>query len=104
MQNLAYYNSSSLCFFEVIRLNKQQRLFMLRNSMDTISQRFAHMRSDINGFQQAAQRQPHSVLLLAVSKNKPASDIALAYQTGQRHFGENYCQEAFKKTAAIRCF
>jgi len=35
--------------------------------------------------------------LLAVSKTKSAKEIAAAYQAGQRHFGESYCQEALKK-------
>ncbi|CDW59023.1 proline synthase co transcribed bacterial [Trichuris trichiura] len=36
--------------------------------------------------------------LVAVSKFKPVSDICLAYQAGQRHFGENYVQELLKKS------
>ena len=35
--------------------------------------------------------------LLAVSKTKPAQAIISAYQAGQRHFGENYVQEALLK-------
>jgi hypothetical protein len=42
-------------------------------------------------------RDPDSILLLAVSKRKPASDIRLAYACGQRDFGENYLQEALEK-------
>ena len=42
-------------------------------------------------------RDPDSVLLLAVSKRKPASDIRQAFELGQRHFGENYLQEAQQK-------
>src|SRR5210317_125733 len=42
-------------------------------------------------------RDPESILLLAVSKRKPASDIRLAYACGQRDFGENYLQEALQK-------
>jgi len=49
-------------------------------------------------------RTPGSVLLLAVSKTKPASDIAAAYQAGQRHFGENYCQEALIKQRELGAF
>lgn len=71
--------------------------------MDTISQRLQQVVADINIIQTQAQRALGSVRLLAVSKTKPASDIALAYRAGQRHFGENYCQEALK-TAAIRDF
>ena len=43
------------------------------------------------------ERDPDSILLLAVSKKKPASDVRLAYQLGQRDFGENYLQEAQQK-------
>jgi pyridoxal phosphate enzyme (YggS family) len=44
-----------------------------------------------------AGREADSVQLLAVSKTKPSADIAEAYQAGQRHFGENYLQEALTK-------
>ena len=37
------------------------------------------------------------VKLVAVSKTKPVSDIAEAYQAGQRVFGENMVQELVKK-------
>lgn len=50
------------------------------------------------------QRPQGSVLLLAVSKTKPASLIAAAYQAGQRHFGENYLQEALSKQQALSAF
>ena len=43
------------------------------------------------------KRDPDSILLLAVSKKKPASDIRQAYALGQRDFGENYLQEALDK-------
>ena len=46
----------------------------------------------------------HSVNLLAVSKTKPASDIACAYRAGQRHFGENYVQEALLKQDCLSEF
>ena len=36
---------------------------------------------------------PAGVRLIAVSKFKPAEDIALLYQHGQRAFGENHAQE-----------
>ena len=38
-----------------------------------------------------------SVRLLAVSKKKPLTDIKIAYEQGQREFGENYLQEAEQK-------
>jgi len=49
-------------------------------------------------------RKPGSVQLLAVSKTKSAQDIAAAYQAGQRHFGESYCQEAQKKQRELGAF
>ena len=42
--------------------------------------------------------------MLAVSKTKTAKDIAAAYQVGQRHFGESYCQEALKKQQELGAF
>ncbi|MEN9756279.1 MAG: hypothetical protein RL755_466 [Pseudomonadota bacterium] len=49
-------------------------------------------------------RVANSVHLLAVSKTKPASVIATAYQAGQRHFGENYVQEALLKQNCLGAF
>ncbi|CAB4417920.1 unnamed protein product [Rhizophagus irregularis] len=39
--------------------------------------------------------------LVAVSKLKPVSDIRLAYELGQRHFGENYIQELVEKSEKL---
>ncbi|KAK6532307.1 hypothetical protein TWF281_006498 [Arthrobotrys megalospora] len=41
------------------------------------------------------------VLLIAVSKLKPASDILALHANGQSHFGENYVQELWKKHAIL---
>ncbi len=41
------------------------------------------------------------VVLVAVSKTKPASDIEQFYQLGQRDFGENYVQELVDKQAQL---
>lgn len=38
-----------------------------------------------------------SVRLVAVSKTKPIPYLMAAYNTGQRHFGENYAQELLSK-------
>jgi pyridoxal phosphate enzyme (YggS family) len=51
---------------------------------------------------QAAQRDPASVMLLAVSKTFPAAAVREAYVAGQRAFGENYVQEALDKIEALR--
>lgn len=44
-----------------------------------------------------AGRHQGDVTLLAVSKGQPSSAIRQAYALGQRHFGENYLQEALDK-------
>jgi pyridoxal phosphate enzyme (YggS family) len=40
------------------------------------------------------------VTLVAVSKTKPLSMVIEAYNQGQRHFGENYLQDALDKISA----
>ncbi|MBB5211938.1 YggS family pyridoxal phosphate-dependent enzyme [Microbulbifer hydrolyticus] len=50
----------------------------------------------------SCDRQADSVTLLAVSKTRPAADLRVAYDAGQRHFGENYLQEALDKQAELR--
>ena len=42
-------------------------------------------------------RLPSNVKLVAVSKTKPIEDIKVAYNAGQRVFGENKAQELFEK-------
>lgn len=44
---------------------------------------------------------PDHVQLVAVSKTKPVSDIQLAYEAGQRVFGENKVQEMVEKHAIL---
>ena len=44
----------------------------------------------------------NQVTLIAVSKTKPASDLQQAIDVGQRHFGENYLQEALEKINALK--
>lgn len=69
-----------------------------------ISDRLERVRSQITQAEINYHRKPGSVLLLAVSKTKPAEAIAAAYRAGQRHFGENYCQEALQKQQALGAF
>jgi len=72
--------------------------------MTTIIQRLKHIQTQIADAERAYMRRPGSVLLLAVSKTKPAEAIAAAYQAGQRHFGENYLQEALKKQQELGAY
>ncbi|QIL90532.1 YggS family pyridoxal phosphate-dependent enzyme [Microbulbifer sp. SH-1] len=46
-------------------------------------------------------RKADAVTLLAVSKTRPAADLRAAFAAGQRHFGENYLQEALEKQEAL---
>lgn len=72
--------------------------------MNQIKQRLKKIKSQIQHAEFAARRNKNSVQLLAVSKTKPAADIAAAYQAGQRHFGESYLQEALEKQGALAAF
>ncbi len=60
------------------------------------------VKTRIHRAEAAADRQPGSVRLLAVSKTRPAADLrALHVATGQLAFGENYVQEALAKMQAL---
>lgn len=53
--------------------------------------RLENLRAELAGFPQRPQ-------LVAVSKYSPFSDVALAYELGQRDFGENRVEELLKKS------
>jgi len=55
--------------------------------MTGIAENLSYIRSQI----------PSTIKLVAVSKTKPVNDILLAYNTGQRYFGENRVQELLNK-------
>ena len=67
----------------------------------------------VNNWQQVCQQVKDStkhkvltieneVILLAVSKTKPVDMIATLARHGQRHFGENYLQEAIEKIVTLK--
>lgn len=62
-----------------------------------IAANIALINSQIEQAAHAYKRDSNLIQLLAVSKTKPVSDIISAYECGQRHFGENYVQEAVEK-------
>lgn len=70
--------------------------------MQTIADRLINAHQEIDNAAASANRNPHSVRLLAVSKTKPVSDIELAYEAGQRLFGENYIQEGVDKIQTLK--
>jgi hypothetical protein len=70
--------------------------------MENMEKNLNRVRARIIDAARACGRDPDSILLLAVSKKKPASDIRLAYALGQRDFGENYLQEAQQKMQQLQ--
>jgi pyridoxal phosphate enzyme (YggS family) len=72
--------------------------------VESIAERFQQTRSQIRHAVNIAGRPRGCVQLLAVSKTKPASDIAALYRLGQRHFAENYLQEALSKQQQLAGF
>lgn len=70
--------------------------------MSAIQSRLESVRQQIRQVAQHYQRDADTVQLLAVSKTRPAEDILLAVEAGQRRFGESYIQEALEKIAQLR--
>jgi len=73
----------------------------MQNSVTPISERLTQVRQQIINCACACDRDPQEIILIAVSKTKPVSDIIAAYDAGQRAFGENYLQEAEAKITAL---
>jgi len=67
----------------------------------SISKNIATLLTRIRRCEAENQREPGSVELLAVSKKHGVDKIIEAYEAGQRHFGENYLQEAEAKIAEL---
>jgi pyridoxal phosphate enzyme (YggS family) len=66
-----------------------------------IAAKLTQIRKEINAAEKLFHRDQDSVSLLAVSKTRTIDEIMMAINEGQRHFGENYCQEAIDKIEAI---
>jgi PLP dependent protein len=67
-----------------------------------IAAKLSQIRNEISTCEKQFHRDQGSVCLLAVSKTRTADEIITAISSGQRHFGENYCQEAIEKIEAIK--
>ena len=65
--------------------------------MKSIPDRLQALKKNIQEYEQCFDRPKNSVELLAVSKKQSIDSIKLAYESGQRAFGENYLQEAIGK-------
>lgn len=70
--------------------------------MSAIRQNLQAVRKQIADAADNAQRGPHDVALLAVSKTFGADAVIDAAGAGQHAFGENYLQEALDKMATVR--
>jgi len=66
-----------------------------------ITNKLAQIYKNISVAEKLYHRAEGSVRLLAVSKTRPVDEIMSAINEGQRHFGENYCQEAIEKIEVI---
>ncbi len=66
-----------------------------------IAAKLAQTRNEICTAEKRFHRAGGSVCLLAVSKTRHVDEIMTAINEGQRHFGENYCQEAIEKIETI---
>ena len=65
--------------------------------MKSVPDRLQALKKNIQEYEQCFDRPKKSVKLLAVSKKQSIDSIKLAYESGQRAFGENYLQEAIGK-------
>ncbi len=65
--------------------------------MNDLKTKLHTVRARIDLATRNAGRPPDSVALLAVSKRHSTDRIRSLYAAGQRHFGENYVQEALQK-------
>lgn len=69
--------------------------------MTLLKSRFDEVFDRIHKAEQTSQREGQ-VQLLAVSKTKPAEMVREVWELGQRHFGENYLQEALDKITELK--
>lgn len=67
-----------------------------------LQQRYKTLLARIERAEAAAGRPRGTTRLLAVSKTRDADEIRALAALGQRHFGENYLQEAEQKLAVLR--
>ncbi len=66
-------------------------------SARNIAENIIQIQQNIAEYARKYHRSPESIQLLAVSKTKAVEQITLAYEAGQKDFGESYLQEAIDK-------
>jgi len=70
--------------------------------MSSIAENLSQVRQQMKSAVRKTGRYTSQVLLLAVSKTRPADDLRQAYAEGQRDFGENYLQESLEKITTLQ--
>lgn len=79
------------CSTTIIRRRALKFVGTTRFAMSTASDRKTELLDNLNKIKnQIPSASRDSVLLVAVSKLKPASDIQIAYDAGHRHFGKTF--------------
>ena len=68
----------------------------------SIPENLENVRHLIAQYEKKYGREDGAVQLIAVSKTHPPEMIRKACQVGQRHFGENYLQEALEKITQLQ--
>lgn len=71
-------------------------------SARNIAENIIQIQQNIAEYARKYHRSPESIQLLAVSKTKSADQITLAYEAGQKDFGESYLQEALDKIEQLQ--
>ena len=71
-------------------------------AMTEAATRLADVRDQIAGAAKVARRDPADIILVAVTKQRPASDIEPLIAAGVTDFGENRVSEAAEKWSALR--
>ncbi len=74
------------------------------DSLKNIAVKLAAVQCSIEEAAQQAAICADNIQLVAVSKKQPIAALAAAYAAGQRHFGENYLQEALPKIEALAAY
>ncbi|MFI6101598.1 YggS family pyridoxal phosphate-dependent enzyme [Lentzea sp. NPDC051213] len=72
------------------------------NREEELKENLAEVRERIDNACAAAGRDPSEVMLLAVTKTWPASDVEILYGLGLRNFAENRDQDASVKVGQLR--
>jgi len=70
---------------------------LIQNHSNDFSEKLTLINQRIASTCRKSGLESRNITLIAVSKTQPWSKIVAAYQAGQRHFGENYLQDAQPK-------